>query len=82
MVEFVGLIKGLLLLALYIGAASTEVTVILKIADLVPWSWLWVLAPLWIPVTADLAFFGISWVILMSILSWAEKKQLKREMEE
>lgn len=43
-----------LLLILFIG---------LKLSDVIDWSWWWVLAPLWIPISFALLVFGIIWLV-------------------
>ena len=43
----------------------TIVFIVLKLTNVIDWSWLWVLAPFWIPwaiVLGILAFGGIFWV--------------------
>ena len=34
----------------------TIVFVTLKLCKVITWSWIWVLAPLWIPLVSDLSF--------------------------
>jgi hypothetical protein len=40
------------------------VFIVLKLAGLVSWPWVWVLAPLWIPFVV----FGIAYLILREVL--------------
>ena len=42
---------------------------ILKLTNVIGWSWLWVTAPLWLPVLLLNAFIIIS-AIFISILEW------------
>lgn len=46
--------------------ALTIVFVVLKLTDVIAWSWVWVLSPLWIPfalAASILLFIGIAMVI-------------------
>ena len=45
----------------------TIVFIVLKLTNVIDWSWLWVLAPFWIPwaiVLGVLAVIGVGWVVL------------------
>lgn len=33
--------------------------IVLKITDVISWNWLWVLAPIWVPVLISLLLFAI-----------------------
>jgi len=44
------------LAALFIG---------LKLTNYITWSWWWVLAPLWLPITVALAIMGLTAIILV-----------------
>lgn len=47
--------------------------IILKICNVISWSWLWVLCPLWIPLaflTVILIIIGISYLIILGIDEW------------
>lgn len=48
----------------------------LKLGGVIEWSWLWVLAPLWIP----WSFIALCLVILavLKIMVWRGEKELKR----
>ena len=37
----------------------TAVFIGLKLANVIAWSWLWVLSPIWIPIVAVIGFFAI-----------------------
>lgn len=46
------------------------VFIVLKLCDVIDWSWWWVLSPIWIPVLVLVAFgiiFLIIWIILKKI---------------
>lgn len=48
------------------GLLSTLLTVafiVLKLCHVIEWSWLWVLAPLWIPIVLALAIVGVCYWI-------------------
>lgn len=48
------------------GLLSTLLTVafiVLKLCKVIDWSWLWVLAPLWIPIVLALAIVGVCYWI-------------------
>lgn len=54
------------------------VFIILKLCHVISWSWIWVLAPFWIPVTIYLGIFTIVFLIVVmaaivaSIIDWSE----------
>jgi hypothetical protein len=50
------------------GSLLTIVFIILKLTGYITWSWVWVLAPLWIPVVGFVVFAGIV-AILIALLS-------------
>jgi len=37
--------------------------IVLRLCGVIDWSWWWVLAPLWMPVSTILAIIGIAWGI-------------------
>ncbi len=43
----------------------TIVFIILKLTNYIDWSWWWVLAPLWIPITAGLGVF----IVVCAVIS-------------
>ena len=43
----------------------TIVFIVLKLLNVIQWSWLWVLAPLWIPLA-----FGIAVVLVVLLISY------------
>lgn len=45
----------------------TIVFIILKLCKVITWSWLWVLAPLWIPLGIAVVLFGIAALIAFLI---------------
>jgi hypothetical protein len=49
----------------------TILFIALKLTGVIAWSWLWVLAPLWIPLALALAALLIAFVIYM-IAHWGE----------
>lgn len=49
------------------------VFLILKLTDVVDWSWWWVTSPLWIPVCVGFTIFSITALIVL-IKSWKENK--------
>lgn len=53
----------------------TIVFIILKLTNVIFWSWLWVLAPLWIPCALYIGFWSVVFVIvgieaLIDDLNW------------
>lgn len=58
---------------LSLSSVLLVVFIVLKLAGLVAWSWLWVLSPLWIEVL--LWFVGITLATTaMALKEWADKK--------
>ena len=49
----------------------TIVFIVLKLTEVISWSWWWVLAPLWLP----LAVFALISAILIGTAFWMEKHQ-------
>ena len=45
----------------------TIVFIVLKLTKVIAWSWLWVLAPLWVPTVLVLLIFGIIALIIYVI---------------
>lgn len=41
------------------------VFIVLKLTKVITWSWLWVLAPLWIPICIALAILLVVWTITL-----------------
>lgn len=48
----------------------TIVFIVLKLIGVIGWSWLWVLAPLWIPVAFSVLFIGIA-----LLAAWIRKRK-------
>lgn len=46
-----------------LGTLLTIVFVILKLVGVIAWSWIWVLAPLWISVALVVLFIIVSFII-------------------
>lgn len=46
------------------GGALFLVFLVLKLTGVIAWSWLWVTAPLWIPLAIAVLFFAIGGLIL------------------
>jgi len=58
---------------LSLGSVLLVIFIVLKLAGLVAWSWLWVLSPLWIEVL--LWFVGITLATTaVALKEWADKK--------
>lgn len=61
-------------LSINLTALLTVVFIALKILNLITWSWLWVLSPLWIPpaialtVTITLAILSLFFLIILALL--------------
>ena len=36
----------------------------LKLSGILNWSWLWILSPIWVPITILLCSLGVAWVVL------------------
>lgn len=47
------------------GGLLTVAFIVLKLMGYISWSWVWVLAPLWIPLLAGLAIFSVVLIILV-----------------
>lgn len=54
-----------------IGLSFTQILtlifIVLKLTDCITWSWLWVLSPLWIPVTFILGLFVVAFVVVFVV---------------
>lgn len=54
--------------------------IVLKLTDVIAWSWLWVLAPFWIPWAIVLGFLLIVGVVLLILrLTESESDRKRRE---
>lgn len=54
------------------------VFITLKLCDVIDWSWLWVLAPIWGPVaiwTVIFAISGLIWVLAIIVNAASKKKK-------
>lgn len=61
-----------------IAEVLTIVFVVLKLIDVIAWSWWWVLSPLWIPFAIILPIIIISFIILIAFeISDKSKKNRK-----
>ena len=49
------------------GSLLTIVFIVLKLTGYITWSWVWVLAPLWIPVVGFIVFAGIAAALIASL---------------
>jgi hypothetical protein len=49
------------------GGLLTIVFIVLKLVDIITWSWLWVLSPLWMPfaivLSLAIVWFVIQWIV-------------------
>lgn len=50
-----------------ISGVLTIVFVVLKLVGVINWSWLWVLAPLWISIALALILFGVGLVLTLVV---------------
>ena len=50
-------------------AVLTVVFIVLKLCEVIDWSWIWVLSPIWITLLAVLGIAMIAWVTIQ----WAER---------
>ena len=41
-----------------------------KVTNLITWSWIWIFAPLWIPIVIALVLFILSLIILVTGTIW------------
>lgn len=48
-----------------LGTILFIVFLILKLCGVISWSWWWVTAPLWIPLSIALLFFGIAFILII-----------------
>jgi len=39
----------------------TLIFIVLKLTEMILWSWFWVLSPMWIPISIALLLFGFGW---------------------
>jgi hypothetical protein len=58
----------------------TIVFIVLKLTDVIAWSWWWVTSPLWIPTAVVLAFLAVGLVVIL-IKSAKEDKRLEQEVK-
>lgn len=49
------------------GSLLTIVFIVLKLTGYITWSWVWVFAPLWIPVVGFIVFAGIAAALVVSL---------------
>lgn len=49
----------------FVIAVLTILLVLLKLTNVISWSWLWVLSPLWVPVLLSLIFYFIAFVFFL-----------------
>ena len=52
------------------GSVLALIFLVLKLTNLVSWSWWWVLSPIWITLTVYLVF-----TILLAIVNWSINKR-------
>ena len=45
------------------GSPIFLIFLVLKLTNLIDWSWMWVLSPLWLPITVILAVLGLSVIV-------------------
>ena len=43
--------------------------IILKLSDIITWSWFWVLSPIWIPAAIVVCVYIIFWLICITAIS-------------
>jgi CHASE2 domain-containing sensor protein len=55
-----------------IGTTLFLIFLVLKLIGVINWSWLWVCAPLWIPVVAVLAIWVVFGIIALVVFGVAE----------
>ena len=46
-------------------SALTLIFITLKLTEVIDWPWIWVLAPLWIPLAVVVVVFGVMFLVLM-----------------
>lgn len=49
----------------------TIIFIVLKLVDVIDWSWWWVLSPIWISISLQLLFFGF--VLIMYVIQKRDK---------
>ena len=49
------------------------VFIVLKLCGVISWSWLWVLAPFWIPVGIGLLVVAVIWLVL-----WGTNRKVRK----
>ena len=54
------------------GGLLTIVFIVLKLCNVINWSWMWVFAPLWIPVLLLVVIFAL--VIIVSIVRTTKRR--------
>ncbi len=52
-----------------IGFPLTTLLIILKMTDTIDWSWLWVLAPIWLPLAIIFGFAGIAFLVGLLLMA-------------
>lgn len=60
-----------------LSAALLALFVTLKLTGIIAWSWLWVLAPLWVPIGSVAIFFLIGLIIIGMFAADRNFKQRK-----
>lgn len=62
------------------GGSLFLVFLVLKLTDVIDWSWWWVTAPLWIPlgIVAAIAVVGLSLVGISNLLESQEDKNIRK----
>ena len=58
------------------GGLLTIVFIVLKLTNIISWSWWWVLAPTWIPVALVL-IFGLIYLFIVACILFANKGKKK-----
>ena len=53
----------------------TIVFIVLKLTEVIDWSWWWVLAPLWIAFAVGMGIFGILFLVLGVLLGGSKKRR-------
>ena len=53
----------------------TVAFIVLKLTGHISWSWVWVLAPLWIPLLVGLVIFSVVLIILVIAAGWEGYKK-------
>lgn len=51
-----------------LSGVLTIVFIVLKLVDVIDWSWWWVLSPVWIPIALWIAIIGVVYLVALIVI--------------